>query len=271
MHPDADREAEHYRRLERAWQDRVGWQLLDLPHAEAGSAAVVRRQHDRIAACLDLATPGVIVEVGCGHGQLLERLRAAAGQRGPTVVGIDPSRAAGALPAKGLAGVRGDGERLPFRDAALRGVVYDGALHHLIDYRAALREAHRVLVPGGRLVLLEPVTSRFTGFVTLLRDRFAPGAAARESPIDRRYRAAFVESAVLDCLRGLGMDVRYERTDFLAYPITGAYAGFAASRWRGVLGALVTLEDTLARTPGVRRAAAVVAWRFLVTATKEPA
>ena len=260
--------ADHYRRLERAWQDEIGRQLLDVPHEQPGSAAVVRRQHARIAAALDLAAPGVVVEVGCGHGQLLEHLRAVAVGTPVTFVGIELSHAVEALRARGLLGIRADGEHLPFRDQSVRALVYDGALHHLIDYRAALCEAHRVLVPGGKLILLEPVTSPFTRMVSALRDRLEPRSAARESPIDLHYRSQFRETAILESLRVLDMSVRHERTDFLAYPVTGAYSGFSAGRSARLIGTLLSLERAFARRDVLRRLAALFAWRFLVVATK---
>lgn len=52
-----------------------------------------------------------------------------------------------------------DGTRLGFRDAAFDAVLVVGVLHHLDDDTAvaALREVRRVLRPGGRALLLEPV------------------------------------------------------------------------------------------------------------------
>src|SRR6185436_16456787 len=153
--------AEHleHRRLEREWQDSVGHALLDKPHAAPGSAAVFVHQFDRIADLLRDAPPGVLLEVGCGKGHLLRRLREKPWLAKRTLVGLDLSRAVFALPEDGLSGVEGDGEALPFLRGSVAALVYDGALHHLIDYPQALREAMRVLVPGGMLVLFEPVSS----------------------------------------------------------------------------------------------------------------
>jgi SAM-dependent methyltransferase len=53
----------------------------------------------------------------------------------------------------------GDAERLPYPDAAFDSVVITLALCSIPDDAAAVREAHRVLRPGGRLLLLEHVAS----------------------------------------------------------------------------------------------------------------
>jgi SAM-dependent methyltransferase len=271
MPPSADKaaaEAAHYRRLERRWQDELGWQLLDGPHQQPGSAAVMRWQFDRIIAKLDLHRPGVVVEIGCGRGHLLERVRQVSGASGATLVGVDVSRAITDLPGKGLVGVAADGEVLPFRDGSVAAVVYDGALHHLIDYPQALREAHRVLAPGGTLVLFEPLTSAFTRLVLRLRARLMPRGVESESPIDLHYRDRFREDVIVDCLRAQGMRVVRERTDFLSYPATGCYAGFAAGRSAWMIRGLMAFETVVARTPVLRRLGEVFAWRFTIAATK---
>lgn len=53
----------------------------------------------------------------------------------------------------------GDAERLDFEDAAFDTVVFSLALCSIPNDRAAVREAKRVLRPGGRLVLIEHVRS----------------------------------------------------------------------------------------------------------------
>ena len=261
-------EAAAHRQLERAGQDSVGHELLDKPHDAPGSAAVFNHQFDRIAELLRDAPPGVLVEVGCGRRHLLRRLREKPWLAGRSLVGLDLSRAVFALPAHRLSGIEGDGEALPFRSGSVAGLVYDGALHHLIDYPRGLREAMRVLVPGGVLVLFEPVSSAFSRIVHRVLDPIVFRKTVYESPIDQLYKARFREDLIVRVLgEGLRL-VSHGRSDFLAYPLTGCYAGSVVGRSEPVMRRLLALEEAAWRAPVVRRLAHALAWRFVIVAVK---
>jgi NDP-sugar pyrophosphorylase family protein/ubiquinone/menaquinone biosynthesis C-methylase UbiE len=262
-------EAARYRALERAWQDDVGFQLLDKPYESPGSAAVFDWQLDRLIALIDGRYAGVVVEIGCGRGHLLSRVRAVRGATPRTLVGMDLSKAVFNLPARGLDGVQGDGEFLPFRDASADCVIFDGSLHHCIDYASALREATRVLTPGGSLIIFEPVVSRFSQLVHRLLDPIIfRSCSVYESPIDIRYKSAFRQEVVARVLRQQGMQVRDSRSDFLAYPFTGCYAGSLFGRSERFMRFLIALEAALATIPVLGRVARSFAWRFTIVATR---
>jgi SAM-dependent methyltransferase len=55
-----------------------------------------------------------------------------------------------------------DAQRLPFRDASVTNIFGLDMLHHLAAPMALLREAGRILVPGGRLILIEPWITPFS-------------------------------------------------------------------------------------------------------------
>ncbi|MEO2168234.1 MAG: methyltransferase domain-containing protein [bacterium] len=266
--PAGPTEAEEYRRLERDWQNSVGKDLLDVPWRQKGAALVFERQFNRIAECLDLASPGIVVEIGCGKGHLLSWLSAAAASGGPKLVGIDVSEAIVGVKERGLLGLRGDGEFLPLRDESVRTIIYDGALHHLIDYEAGLRDAYRTLEPGGTFVLFEPVSSPFSRLVHRVLDPIVFRKVVYESPIDQHYKDFFEEERVLEALRGLGMELSHRRTDFLAYPLTGCYAGSLFGRSPALMRSLLGVERLFEKVPPLRRLADIVSWRFVIVATK---
>jgi demethylmenaquinone methyltransferase/2-methoxy-6-polyprenyl-1,4-benzoquinol methylase len=118
-----------------------------------GSGRLYRRQ----ALLRAGVTPGIrMLDVAVGTGLVAHEAVRLAGDSG-LVVGVDPS--AGMLAAAtGLAGVplvRGRAEALPFADGGFDFVSVGYALRHIDDLEAAFREYHRVLKPGGRLLMLE--------------------------------------------------------------------------------------------------------------------
>lgn len=98
-----------------------------------------------------------ILDLGCGTGVVLARLVARPGTLRLTGVDASPemlSRARMRLPDK-VTLVQGAAERLPFANAVFDAIVTSSMLHHLADPDAALREAARVLAPGGRLIVTD--------------------------------------------------------------------------------------------------------------------
>ncbi len=100
---------------------------------------------------------GVVLEVGCGDGGLrrfLPRRR---------YWGIDPllgePGAPRPRPDEGGPGVflRGVGERLPLAPGTVETVLLCETMDHCLDARQVLREARRVLRPGGLLAVMQSV------------------------------------------------------------------------------------------------------------------
>jgi ubiquinone/menaquinone biosynthesis C-methylase UbiE len=125
----------------------------------AAASMVLGRQGDaRLAERLNGLGPGdTVVDVGCGPGAAVRR----AARLGASTVGVDPAlvmlRLAriltrSSLPARYL---QGSAEALPLPDESASAVWSIASVHHWADLDAGLRQARRVLRPGGRLVAIE--------------------------------------------------------------------------------------------------------------------
>ncbi len=91
-----------------------------------------------------------VLDLGCGKGRFASPLA----ERGARVVGVDLSQAM-LVHAKGIERARAAARRLPFADATFDVVFAVEVVEHVGDVRPILREARRVLRPGGRLVLVD--------------------------------------------------------------------------------------------------------------------
>jgi SAM-dependent methyltransferase len=95
-------------------------------------------------------SPHTVLEVGCGEGELAERI---AQDLGADVLALDQSeRMVELTRARGVEAMVGDAQALPFDDDTFDAVVAAWMLFHLPDVDRGLAELARVLVPGGRLV-----------------------------------------------------------------------------------------------------------------------
>jgi SAM-dependent methyltransferase len=94
--------------------------------------------------------PRLILEVGCGEGELAERMFA---ELAADVVAIDQSeRMVELARARGVDARVGDVQQLPFDDGVFDVVVAAWMLYHVPDLDRGVAELARVLRSGGRLV-----------------------------------------------------------------------------------------------------------------------
>jgi SAM-dependent methyltransferase len=106
-----------------------------------------REEALRVVATLE---PADVLEVGCGPGELSERLRR---ELGADVVAIDLSeRMVELARGRGVDARVGDVQALLFDDASFDCVLAAWMLYHVADVDLALAEIRRVLRPGGHLV-----------------------------------------------------------------------------------------------------------------------
>jgi len=152
-----------------------------------------------------------VVDIGCGGGVLVRAL-AARGAR-MTGVEISESQLAAAIrddDGNGAQYVVGLAERLPLEDASVDVVVFMRSLHHVppADMLDGLREAARVLRPGGAVYIAEPLAEGdFFELTSLVEDEREVRAAAQrviaDAPAAGLDRGETIEYDVRLCLAGL--------------------------------------------------------------------
>ena len=158
---------DYYRRLE----SRVAYTLLLggtrhfgwYPPGSEGlpMRAALRLMEDRLGRALDLPAGALVLDAGCGRGAVALHLAAAFGLHveGVDILAGDIRRAArNAARHSGPGNARFqvmDYRRLRFPDGHFDGAYTMETLVHAADSQLVLRGLHRVLKPGGRLVLFE--------------------------------------------------------------------------------------------------------------------
>ncbi|MDJ0787838.1 MAG: methyltransferase domain-containing protein [Myxococcota bacterium] len=133
-----------------------------LGHVVARVMAVdTRRLNQRMFEILDPQPGQKILELGSGHGRMLRRIARAVAPGG-IAVGADPSEVMRRVARRHLhrelaAGtarlVEGAAASLPLPDAGFDQAASVHTLYFWPDLDAGLRELHRVLRPGGRLLM----------------------------------------------------------------------------------------------------------------------
>lgn len=119
------------------------------PQAYAREGAFVHQLASGVVEWLAPQSGERILDLGCGDGQLTERLNATAA----IVTGVDASLAmVEAARARGITADHARAEKLPYPDATFDAIFSNAALHWVRGQDAMLSEVHRVLKPHCRFV-----------------------------------------------------------------------------------------------------------------------
>lgn len=162
-----------YSRLARIYDSR--WKS----YSEASTREILAR--------LSLKNSDKILDVGCGTGFLLHHLS----ERYPDVQlsGVDPVKAMLDVARKKLPVCvdlrEGWAEQIPFADHNFNVVFSNSVFHYIRDIQTALREARRVLRPGGQLVITDWCYNYFTTRLTDLFLRYFDQAHFRSYSVNK--------------------------------------------------------------------------------------
>jgi SAM-dependent methyltransferase len=172
-----------------------------------------------------LPRDGVIVEAGCGMGVVVMHLRA----QGFDVIGLDYvetvlRRARAHDPALSLQA--GDVHALPYASGSLSGYLSFGVLEHFPHGPLpALREANRVLRPGGVLVLTIPYPNVVQRLIKLRRRM----RGQAEHSHDDFYETTYTHRELQRCVREAGFEVVLLSPTSHSFTLWGLGGPFRAS------------------------------------------
>lgn len=191
-----------------------------------------RRALERAGLC-----PGMdALDVACGTGAVTRAMLEVLGGKG-RVCGVDPSEGMLAEAQKSLAAEfhLGQAEALPFPDRSFDFLAMGYALRHVADLKRAFAEYHRVLRPGGRLLILEisrPQTRLGLVLSRLYFRDLLPGLSwlitgSRDARVMMSYYwetidACVPPAAILEAIQGAGFQEVHRHPEF---GIFSAYTG----------------------------------------------
>lgn len=96
---------------------------------------------------------GRLLDIGCGANELVRAYRSSRGSSGDDVERRRASIGVDVFPWEGVDAVVEDTREMPFEDASFDTATIVAALNHIPYREEALAEVHRVVRPGGRLIL----------------------------------------------------------------------------------------------------------------------
>ena len=130
-------------------------------YARATGTGTPSKHLRNLAVRLNLPPASKILDIACGTGEWLVCLDEA----GHTVAGIDISARAIEICKKTFPEASfhcQDAQQIPYPDAVFDTVTCLGSLEHFPDKAQAVKEMHRVVKPGGQVLILVP-NSEFVG------------------------------------------------------------------------------------------------------------
>ncbi len=212
------------------WDELLGRAEQQIAEASADQAAmrrVLRKRQDKMRAFFDsvagrlgrnyvpgkswkslaeallrLMPPLVVADLGAGEGAFALLLA----QRAKKVIAVDSSakmievgrEQAQRHGVKNIDYRLGDMEEIPIGGGEVDLVFFSQSLHHALHPERALAEAARILVPGGRIVVLDLVRHRFEEAREMYADEWLGFGEAELEALLAKAGFANVETSVVD-------------------------------------------------------------------------
>ena len=175
------------------------WRVIDTERfARYERMFMWREGHAALLEPLDLRSGSRVLDYGCGPGFVTEGIAGIVGSTGHAYgVDLNPRFVANATDRAGESAHVSfhlvDGNRIPLADGTVDRVLCKNVLEYVADVKTTLAEFHRVLQPGGRLLLIDSDWS----FVVV-----EPWGAARTRRFFDAASPAFKEPEIGRKLRG---------------------------------------------------------------------
>jgi ArsR family transcriptional regulator len=153
-------------------------------------------------ALLRLMPPLVVADLGAGEGSSALQLAA----RAKKVIAVDSSakmievgrELAARHGVKNIDFRLGDMEEIPIADGEVELVFFSQSLHHALHPERAIHEAHRILAPGGRIVVLDLLKHRFEEAREMYADEWLGFSEAELESMLENAGFVSVETTVVD-------------------------------------------------------------------------
>ena len=199
---------------------------------------------------------GLILDNGCGIGHLAEFLPM------DNMVGFDIS--------KGMLGkaksrmnrlVRGDSQRLPFKDETFDVIFCRSLLHHLPDPCEGVYEMDRVLKKEGELIVSEPIQSVLSNI---------PRKLVKGGEHFSDVHKDFKEQTLIEMLQERFIIEEVKYFGYVAYPVLGFPDVVDPLRYlpfkKGIASFLIHVDQLVSRIPIIK----TQSWGITVKAAKRP-